>query len=76
MARVVSHKYLTRCAASLTRPRGRRAALRLLAIVPTMTRRRALPDAKIHWRIEQRICGTRYYLSRFLERITKDPPMT
>jgi hypothetical protein len=29
--------------------------LRLLAIVPTMTRRRALPGTKIRRRIEQRI---------------------
>jgi hypothetical protein len=29
-----------------------------------MTRRRALPDAKIRWRIEQVICGTRRYRLR------------
>jgi hypothetical protein len=32
--------------------------LRLLAIVLTMPRRRALPGAKIRWRIERRIYGT------------------
>ena len=51
------------------RPRGRRAALRraplrLLAIVPAMTSRRALPDAKIRWRIEQVICD--HYSDRLL----------
>jgi len=48
---VLSHKYLTRCAASLSR----RAALRLLAIVRTMPRRRALPGTTIRGRIEQGI---------------------
>jgi hypothetical protein len=38
----------------------RRAPLRLLAIVLAMTRRCALPDAKICWRIEQVICGARH----------------
>src|SRR5260370_4356565 len=42
---------------------SRRAALRILAIVPSMTRRRALPGTKIRGRIEQVIDGTGHYPS-------------
>jgi carboxypeptidase C (cathepsin A) len=44
---------------SLRRAFSRRAALRLLAIVPAMPRRRALPGTKIRWRIEQGILWDR-----------------
>src|SRR6202453_1836978 len=44
--------------AVLRRAPLRRAPLRLLAIVPTMTGRRALPGTKIRRRIEQRINDT------------------